>query len=591
LGREATIVVESRRAHVRGTPIADVIVATRGSHTVHGRGGNDRICTGGGDDLILGGGGSDRIDAGVGEDVLEGENGSDRLFGGGGIDRILGNRGNDRIDAEAGGEDFADGGLGDDFVSGGSGPHDQVIGGVGNDRVQGGAGGQDLLRGDHGADLFDGGEGEHDVASFAVSGFDGPIAGGQGVVVDLSSGRASQDGADRLLRVEDVIGTAFNDTLRGSPAENVFYGAGGDDQLQGVGPRDRALGGTGSDTCDGVEQADSCGKEAGPEGFGVEVSVAGGSAQRSLTVVGREPPFIPGRVLEAVQRDISVEVGFEAGEWTVVGGPQLLPGEGCTMSGAEVRCLIGDEPDAVLISGSSGNDQLVLKKSIPPSVVGILQGDTGVDFLLGGRGDDSLNGGAKDSSSRTDVLSGGGGDDAIANGSVLLGGGGSDLLVASPCTGQRLEGGPGVDSVSFARSFLGLGVHVRLGASAVFPAHRLSGELIPAGCSLIESEPSAISHSIENIEGSPQRDVLIGDESANILLGRGGDDLVLGGVGDDFLVGGTGRDEMRGGPGGDRLYAQDRRRDRRLHCGTVPTRFDVAKLDPTDAPATGCRPV
>lgn len=588
LGRQATIVVRSNGGSVKGTPTADVIVARNGSHTIYGRGGNDRICTGRSDDRIFGGVGSDLIDARDGDDVLEGENGSDRLFGGGGTDAVFGNRGNDRIDAGAGSEDFADGGLGDDSVSGGAGPHDRVVGGVGNDRLKGGAGGEDVLRGDHGADLFDGGEGQHDVASFAVSGFDGPIEGGQGVIVDLTTGRASQDGADRLMKIEDVIGTAFNDSLRGGTSENVLYGGGGDDRLQGVGPRDRAVGGAGSDTCEGVEQADSCGVEAGPSGLSVEVAVAGGSGRGSLTVIGREPQFAPGRAIEIIQKDISVEVRFGAGEWTVVGGPQLFPGEGCAAAGAEVRCPIAGKPDAILVSGSSGHDRLVLKKSVPASVVGILQGDAGSDFLLGGRGDDSLNGGAKDSSSRTDVLKGGGGDDAVTNGKVLLGEGGSDLLIASPCTGQRVEGGPGVDSVSFARSYLGLGVRVRLGGSAIFPAHKFGREFIPAGCSLLESEPSSIGNSIENIEGSPKKDVLIGDEAANILLGRGGDDLVLGEAGDDFLVGGTGRDEIRGGRGNDRLYAQDGKRDRRLYCGPTPTRLDVAKLDSADPPAAGC---
>jgi Ca2+-binding RTX toxin-like protein len=589
LGRQATIVVRSNGGSVKGTPIADVIAAKSGRHTVYGRGGNDRICAGQGNDRILGGGGNDRIDAGDGHDVIEGENGSDRLFGGGGTDIILGNRGNDRIDAEEGSEDFADGRLGDDSVLGGAGSHDRVVGGVGNDRLKGGAGGEDVLRGDHGADLFDGGEGEHDVASFAVSGFDGPIEGGQGVIVDLVTGRASQDGADRLMKIEDVIGTAFNDSLRGSTSENALYGGGGDDRLKGVGPRDRALGGAGSDTCEGVEQADSCGVEAGPSGLSVEVAVAGGSGRGSLTVIGREPRFAPGPVIEIVQKDISIEVGFEADEWTVVGGPQLRPGEGCTAVGEEVRCPIVGGPDAVLVSGNSGHDRLVLKKIVPASVVGILQGDAGSDLLLGGRGDDSLNGGAKDSSSRTDVLKGGGGDDAVANGKVLLGEGGSDLLIASPCTGQRVEGGSGVDSVSFARSYLGLGVRVRLGGSAVFPAHKFGREFIPAGCSFIESESSSIGDSIESIEGSPKEDVLIGDEAPNILLGRGGDDLVLGEAGDDFLVGGTGRDEIRGGRGNDRLYAQDGKRDQRLYCGPMPTRLDVAKLDSADPPAAGCR--
>jgi Ca2+-binding RTX toxin-like protein len=509
-------------------------------------------------------------------------------LGDGGSDTIFGNRGNDWIDGGAG-SDLAEAGLGDDSVLGGPGSHDRVVGGVGNDRLGGGAGNEDVLRGDHGADLFDGGTGAHDTASFAVSGFDGPIQGGQGVIVDLTTGRASQDGSDRLVGIEDVIGTPFNDSLRGGSSENSLYGGGGDDRLQGVGPRDRALGGAGSDVCEAVDQADSCGPEVRPGGFSVEVAVVGGSARGSLTVISRDPPHVPGSTVGVLQASTSVEVGFAGGEWTVVGGPQLLPGEGCVAVSTEVRCPVAAEPDAVLVTGNAGDDRLVLRKSVPPSVEGILQGDTGSDFLLGGRGDDSLNGSGKFSSSNSDILSGGAGDDALANGKLLLGGGGSDLLIASPCTGQRVEGGGGVDSASFARAYLGLGVQVRLGGSAVFPAHKLGGELIPAGCRLADSEPTSIPDSIENVEGSPREDVVIGNGGPNILLGRGGDDRVRGEAGNDFLVGGTGRDEISGGHGDDRLYARDGKRDQRLQCGSAPSRRDIARVDPGDPLAAGCR--
>jgi Ca2+-binding RTX toxin-like protein len=568
---------------------ADVIVARSGrSHTINGRGGNDRICTGSGDDWILGGSGSDRIDAGGGTDRLEGGNGSDLLLAGGGADLVLGNRGNDRIGAGGGNGDFADAGLGDDLVSGGTGSEDRVIGGVGNDRLSGGAGSGDILRGDHGKDLFDGGAGEHDVASFAVSGFDGPIVGGQGVIVDLNAGSATQDGMDRLVGIEDIIGTAFSDELRGNGAENVLYGGGGNDHLNGVGPRDRAVGAAGSDTCVGAEFTESCGPETRRDRLAVEVAVAGGSSGGSLAIVPRQPEPIPGTPIGTFPRDMSIEVGFAGNGWSVIGGPELFAGEGCA-AGPVISCPISGEPDAVLVSGSSGNDMLVLNDSLPGTVTGILYGGAGSDHLRGGPGDDSLNGGGRDSSSKDDVLDGSGGDDALANGAVLLGGNGSDLLIGSPCSDQHLEGGPGSDSASFARSSPRLGVQVRVGGIAVSPRHKFGSRLIPAGCSLAGAQPTLIGRSIENIEGSPEDDVLMGNGAANILLGRGGDDRILGDGGGDFLVGGTGRDIIAGGQGNDRIYAHDGRRDQRLTCGLKGVRQDVARVDPTDPVAVGCR--
>ena len=406
--------------------------------------------------------------------------------------------------------------------------------------------------------------------------------------MDLAAGRASQDGEDRLTGVEDVIGTAFDDSIRGNSAENVLYGGGGDDQLSGVGDGDRAMAGAGSDSCGGFEQAESCGPEVPVTKQVVEVALAGGMTRGSLTVVGRAPGFVPGGQVEAPV-GMSIEVGYGTGSWSVKGGPRLFAGEGCSAVGPEeVRCPTAG-PDAVLVAGDSQADRLVLRDDLPRAISGTLHGDEGADVLLGGPGDDSLNGGGKEGGTPTDLLNGRKGDDALATGRVLQGGGGSDLLISSPCTGQRVVGGPGVDSVSFARSYLRLGVQVRIGGTAVIPPHTLGGRSFPAGCPIAGSQPTSIDGSIENVEGSPDGDVIVGDGSANILLGRGGDDRLIGAGGADFLVGGTARDEIVGGRGADRLYARDGSRDGELRCGPEPMRLDVAKVDPGDPHPLGCR--
>ena len=239
--------------------------------------------------------------------------------------------------------------------------------------------------------------------------------------------------------------------------------------------------------------------------------------------------------------------------------------------------------------GSYGNDEIEIDPSVPATATAILHGDRGTDLLLGGRGDDSLTGAPRDGPYPADILKGRGGDDALAQGALLDGGSGSDLLIAAPCVGQTVRGGPGIDSVSFVRSYLGLGVQATLGGTAILPAHALSGRQVPAGCPIPVSQPTRVRGSIEGIEGSPESDVLIGDNSANRLLGRGGDDLLVGRGGSDFLVGGNGRDSMLGGLGWDRLYAQDDARDRRLSCGPGLARRDVASVDRRDPPARGCR--
>lgn len=576
---------------IYGTGVADVISAGDGDDLIYGGGGNDTICAGSGDDRVFGGIGSDWVKSGPGEDRLEGGNGSDRLWGESGTDLVLGNRGNDRLYSGAGARDYADGGLGDDHLDGGSGNFDQVVGGIGNDEVFGGPGRGDLLRGDHGADRYDGGSGLRDVASFAVSGFQGPVLGGQGVAVDLSAGRADRDGADRLERVEDVIGTAFDDVIRGDSAMNTFYGGGGDDQLGASGAADIAFGGAGSDSCDGFVQAHSCGREEPIRSAVLEVGLAGGLASASLNVIVRPPKFIPGAPVDSSsQTGTDISISFDNGSWSIAASPiPVAVGEGCfTAEARQAHCPVSGTPDAVLVSGGSGSDEIEIAPGVPSTVSAIVQGDRGADLLLGGPGDDSLDGAPSDTSYPTDTILGRGGDDAITHGALLAGGSGSDLLIGLPCVNQNLKGGRGVDSASFARATPGWGVSLELGGDALVAGHRRGSGSVEGSCPVPGSLPTRIDRSIENVEGSPEDDLLVGDAASNILLGRGGDDVLIGRGGDDFLVGGLGVDSIFGGAGWDRLYARDGIRDKELSCGGAGRR-DVVSLDDADPAAPTCR--
>jgi Ca2+-binding RTX toxin-like protein len=290
-----------------GTRGSDRLVGTAASETICGLGGNDTIDGGGGDDLISGGAGNDRIDGGAGSDTITGDAGNDRIEGGTGDDAIDGDAGNDRISGDAGGDaieggggndtvlgladsDTIDGGAGNDVVRGGGGADtidghggndrlfgdgdddrldggagsDRVLGDAGNDWVDGGPGhdggrpgpagagvfggsGNDTLRGEGGNDVFTGGSGNDTV--LGGGGVDLVLYSSArgGVSVDLTRGRATGDGRDRVLAVEDVEGSRFGDTLVGSSAANTLAGGAGNDRLEGRGGPDTLLGGPGND--------------------------------------------------------------------------------------------------------------------------------------------------------------------------------------------------------------------------------------------------------------------------------------------------------------------------------------------------------
>ena len=75
-----------------------------------------------------------------------------------------------------------------------------------------------------GNDTLDGGPGS-DLASYAGA--------GAGVTVNLATGTATGgDGADTLISIERVTGSAYLDSLTGSAAADTLDGAGGDDNIQ-----------------------------------------------------------------------------------------------------------------------------------------------------------------------------------------------------------------------------------------------------------------------------------------------------------------------------------------------------------------------
>jgi Ca2+-binding RTX toxin-like protein len=147
-------------------------------------------------------------------DRLNGTALNDTILGLGDNDTLLGDRGNDTLD----------GGAGDDTLKGGLG-NDKLTGGTGNDKLYG-EGGNDTLYHGTGADRFDGGTGI-DTVTYAN------VTGSTGVTVALD-GSASTGAAagDRLMGIENVIGSRLNDHIEGNSRANVLTGGGGDDSIE-----------------------------------------------------------------------------------------------------------------------------------------------------------------------------------------------------------------------------------------------------------------------------------------------------------------------------------------------------------------------
>ncbi|MBM3582395.1 MAG: hypothetical protein FJX37_10590, partial [Alphaproteobacteria bacterium] len=181
----------------------------------------------------------DLIIAGSGNDVLRGGDGSDTLVGGAGTDTLIGGDG----------ADFLYGGIGDDRLEGGAG-NDTLIGGNGSDWV-----------------IFS------EYAGSLTAG----TADTLGVTVNLAEGMATGAwiGTDTLVGIENVRGTAGNDTITGD-------GGAGDDTLNGGGD-DILIGGAGNDYIIGGDGFDTAKYSGNLENYTITVGADG-----SLTVTGAD---------------------------------------------------------------------------------------------------------------------------------------------------------------------------------------------------------------------------------------------------------------------------------------------------------------
>jgi len=212
-------------------------------------------------DTLIGEAGNNVIDGGGGDDILEGMDGADTLIGGNN-----GVTGDTASYAHAAGyvlaslttlAGFANQGQasGDTYVGienlTGSDFGDTLIGNSGINILTGGAG-DDVLEGLSGADQLIGGAGTN-TASYEHSTDTG---GGIGVTASLAAPGSNTGDAenDTYSAIQNLIGSAFADTLTGDNNANSITGGDGNDIISGGGGADTLYGGNGNDTLtdDGV---------------------------------------------------------------------------------------------------------------------------------------------------------------------------------------------------------------------------------------------------------------------------------------------------------------------------------------------------
>lgn len=425
---------------VTGSGNADSLTGNSADNALYGGGGADTLTGGEGADSLDGGSGNDLVSyaaslAGVTVDLATGvgsggDAAGDTLTG---IESLTGSALNDVLTGNTS-ANLLTGGDGSDLLDGGSGA-DSLYGGVGNDTLKGGSG-SDILSGGTGIDTAD-----YSASATAVNvTVNGTVSGGDAA-------------GDTLSGIENLIGSALNDTLTGDAVSNYLSGGAGRDSLTGGDGDDTLAGGAGIDTLTGGAGLDYI--DYSTSSSGVSVNLATGAALYG-DAQGDVLAGVDGIIGSAFDDTL---VGFDAQGTAPDVYTNIFYGGGGNdvMDGAAANDVLygGTENDTVLggtgddtLSGGDGTDSL-LGGDGNDSATGdagddILSGDAGNDVLDGGTGNDAVYGGTG-----VDALSGGDGLDTLDGGDgndTLIGGAGEDVLYGGAGL-DSLVGGAGSDTI------------------------------------------------------------------------------------------------------------------------------------------------
>ncbi len=231
---------------------------------------------------------------------------------------------------------------------------------AGNDEMRG-FGGDDSFYGGAGNDYIYGGEG-NDTSLY--------IDAAAGISVDLAATETDANGTyaraedgfgttDKLYSVENIVGSAYDDTIGGDEGANVLSGGEGDNWIAGGGGDDTIYAGSGNDTIDGGDGDDTVVVHGG------ENVIDGGAGTDWL---------------DFTEAEGSVSVDAAAG--TVTGA------DGLVSQIAGFENVIGGESADRIVGGDSGGWLTGLDGD------DVIVGGAGADTLTSGEGDDTLTGGA-----------------------------------------------------------------------------------------------------------------------------------------------------------------------------------------------------
>jgi hypothetical protein len=458
--------------------------------------------------LALQGAPQDTIGAGI-DTLTNFEN----LVGSAFADHLTGDANNNVIDG-GGGDDVLDGGGGINTASFASATHGVTVSlalqgapqatGVGNVTLSNfqnltGSAYDDTLEGDGNNNVLDGGDGVNTVSYAHAT---------AGVTVSLAlQGQAQNTGGagiDTLSNFRNVIGSAFNDTIAGDSNNNVLDGGGGINTVSYAGANGAvtvslALQGQAQDTGGGGTDTlynfrNLIGSTAGGD-------VLAGDSQDNVIDGGGAYPGIPDIVTYAAATGPIVLTATGAASATVTGqGTDTLLNIGKVVGSAFNDTFNAAAGSAFIFDGGGGFN-----------TVSYAGAGSGVTISTNGAYAASVTGGAS-------------GD--LTNIQKVIGSAYNDTFLADWHYGLNMDGGGGVNTISFANTsnfaywgYQAAHLVIDLSAGAATATYVAS----PGGGSNTTTFTLA---NIQNVVGSSQNDVILGNGGDNVLDGGGGTNTV-----------------------------------------------------------------
>ncbi len=464
----------------------DALTTLIGVENVEGSTGADTIYT------MTTGTNNNVINANGGNDTVYGGNGNHTLDGGTGTDTLRFSIATPiTLDLAAGTAAF---GIYTNTFTG----FENYYLGTGNDTITGSAGADGTVYGEDGDDTF--------FVSNGIDGFDGGngtdtynfYAATAGITVNMSlgSGQVVNDGfgnTETIANVENIIGTAFVDTITGSTAANVLEGREGNDTLNGGAGNDTLYGGDGDDTLDGGADADT---------------IYGGDGD-DILIGGAGVDVLDGGNNTAVGDTVSYAAAAGAVNVNLTTGVVSADGFGTTDTVTNIENIIGGTGTNTM-RGTAGNN--------------VMTGGSGTDNFFGSLGDDTYTGNAGTNTLSYAELASGNIDvrwDGVAN-TVVKSAGGTDTF-----TGIQTINGSTAATDTLTLLVAGLTVQ----SSGAFFSPNALATLI----------------GVENVEGSAGTDIIFAMTTGtnnNVINGNAGDDTIYGGNGNHTLNGGSGSETL-----------------------------------------------